>query len=92
MRKAISTGGRRAVTLARGKAHDVVMMLGVGDRREIREKDLAKEADTRAKDQQAKDQTVKDPQTKDRQAKEEAEKKGGQKPAKTNDTDENATP
>ncbi|MGB8093567.1 MAG: hypothetical protein WCF62_23130, partial [Pseudolabrys sp.] len=48
-------------TLARGKADYVVMMLGVGDRREIREKDLAKEADTRAKDQQAKDQTVKDP-------------------------------
>ena len=78
-------------TLARGKADYVVMMLGIGDRQEIREKDLAKEADTRAKDQQAKDQAVKDPQTKDRQAKDEAEKKDGQKSAKTNDTDENGT-
>ena len=74
-------------TLAQEKADYVVMMLGIGDRQDIREKDLAKEADTRAKDQQAKDQAAKDPQ-----AKEEAEKKGGQKPAKTNDTDENATP
>jgi hypothetical protein len=74
-------------TLAQEKADYVVMMLGIGDRQEIREKDLAKEADTRAKDQQAKDQAAKDPQ-----AKEEAEKKGGQKPAKTNETDENATP
>ena len=69
-------------TLAQEKADYVVMMLGIGDRQEIREKDLAKEADTRAKDQQAKDQP----------AKEEAEKKGGQKPAKTNDADENGTP
>src|SRR5262249_11494403 len=52
----------------------------------IREKDLAKEADTRAKDQQAKD-----PAAKDRQAKEEAEKKDGQKSAKTSDTEENST-
>jgi hypothetical protein len=75
-------------TVAQEKADYVVMMLGIGDRQDIREKDLAKEADTRAKDQQAKDQAAKDPQ-----AKEEAEKKGGQKPpAKTNDTDENATP
>jgi hypothetical protein len=74
-------------TLAQEKADYVVMMLGIGDRQDIREKDLAKEADTRAKDQQAKDQAAKDPQ-----AKEEAEKKGGQKPAKTNDADENATP
>ena len=79
-------------TLARGKADYVVMMLGIGDREEIRVKDLAKEADTRAKDQQAKDQAAKDPQGKDRQAKDEAEKKDGQKPAKTNDADENATP
>ena len=74
-------------TVAQEKADYVVMMLGIGDRQDIREKDLAKEADTRAKDQQAKDQAAKDPQ-----AKEEAEKKGGQKPAKTNDADENATP
>ena len=83
-------------TLANEKADYVVMMLGIGDRQEIREKDLAKEADTRAKDQQAKDQAAKDqaakdPQAKDRQAKDEAEKKDGQKPAKTNDTDDNGT-
>ena len=73
-------------TLAQEKADYVVMMLGVGDRQAIREKDLAKEADTRVKDQQAKDQAAKD-----RKAKSEAEKKDGQKPAKTNDTDENGT-
>jgi uncharacterized protein len=73
--------------LAQEKADYVVMMLGIGARQDIREKDLAKEADTRAKDQQAKDQAAKD-----RQAKDEAEKKDGQKPAKTNDTDENGTP
>ena len=66
-------------TLAQEKADYVVMMLGVGDRQAIREKDLAKEADTRAKDQQAKDPAAKDPQAKDRQAKDEAEKKDGQK-------------
>ena len=77
--------------LAQEKADYVVMMLGVGDRQEIRVKDLAKEADTRAKDQQAKDQAAKDPQAKDRQIKDEAEKKDGQKAAKTNDTDENGT-
>jgi hypothetical protein len=71
-------------TLAQEKVDYVVMMLGIGDRQGIREKDLAKEADTRAKDQQAKDQA-----TKDRPAKEEAEKKDGQK---TNDADENGTP
>jgi len=76
-------------TLAQEKADYVVMMLGIGDRQEIREKDLAKEADTRAKDQQAKDQAVKDPQSKYRP--DEAEKKDGQKPAKTSDTDENGT-
>jgi len=90
MRKAISTGGTSRDTLAQEKADYVVMMLGLGDRQEIREKDLSKEADTRAKDQQAKDQAVKDPQSKYRP--EEAEKKDGQKPAKTNDTDENGTP
>jgi uncharacterized protein len=72
-------------TLAQEKADYVVMMLGVGDRQAIREKDLAKE------NQQAKDQAAKDPQAKDRQAKDEAEKKDGQKPAKTSDTDENGT-
>ena len=78
-------------TLAKEKADYVVMMLGIGDRQEIREKDLAKEADSRAKDQQAKDQAAKDPQTKDPQIKNEAEKKDGQKPAKTNDTNDNGT-
>jgi hypothetical protein len=78
-------------TLAQEKADYVVMMLGIGDRQAIREKDLAKEADTRAKDQQAKDQAAKDPQAKDRQAKDEAEKKDGQNSAKTTDTDENGT-
>ena len=77
--------------LAQEKADYVVMMLGIGDRQEIREKDLAKEGDTKAKDQQAKDQAAKDPQGKDRQAKDDAEKKDGQKPAKINDTDENGT-
>ena len=79
-------------TLAQEKADYVVMMLGISDRQEIRVKDLAKEADTRAKDQPGKDQAAKDPQAKDRQAKEDAEKKDGQKPATTNDTDENGTP
>src|SRR5262245_54693694 len=78
-------------TLAKERVDYVVMMLGVGDRQEIRVKDLAKAADTRAKGQQAKDQAAKDPQTKDRQAKDEAEKKDGQKPAKTSDTEENST-
>jgi hypothetical protein len=78
-------------TLAQEKADYVVMMLGVGDRQGIRVKDLAKEAETKAKDQQAKDQAAKDPQAKDRQAKDEAEKKSGQKAATTSDTDENGT-
>src|SRR5215471_7212649 len=76
-------------TLAQEKVDYVVMMLGLGDRQAIREKDLAKEATIRAKDQQAKDQAAKDPQAKDRPAKDEAEKKDGQKPATT---DENGTP
>src|SRR5262245_31120266 len=68
-------------TLAQEKADYVVMMLGIGDRQAIRVKDLAKEADTRAKDQQAKE----------RQGKEEAEKKDGQMSAKTSNTEENST-
>src|SRR5262245_32759781 len=59
--------------LAQEKADYVVMMLGIGDRQDIREKDLVKEAETRAKDQQAKD---------------EAEKKSGQKSAKSEGTQE----
>ena len=54
-------------TLAQEKADYVIMMLGIGDRQDIGEKDLAKEADAKAKDQQAKD---------------DADKKAGQKPAK----------
>src|SRR5262252_6109462 len=50
-------------TLAQEKVDYVVMMLGLGDRQGIREKDLAKE-ETKAKDQQAKDQAAKDPQPK----------------------------
>ena len=57
-------------TLAQEKADYVIMMLGVGDRQDIGEKDLVKEADAKAKDQ------------KDQQAKDEADKKPGQKPAK----------
>jgi hypothetical protein len=54
-------------TLAQEKADYVIMMLGIGDRQDIGEKDLAKEAEAKAKDQQVKD---------------EADKKTGQKPAK----------
>jgi hypothetical protein len=80
-------------TLAQEKVDYVVMMLGISDRKEIREKDLAKEADTSAaKDQQAKGQAAKDPQAKDQQAKDEAEKTGGQKSAKTDNTDDNGNP
>jgi hypothetical protein len=57
-------------TLAQEKADYVIMMLGVGDRQDIGERDLAKEADAKAKDQ------------KDQQARDEADKKSGQKPAK----------
>src|SRR6476660_67568 len=56
--------------LAQEKADYVIMMLGVGDRQDIGERDLAKEADAKAKDQ------------KDQQAKDETDKKSGQKPAK----------
>jgi uncharacterized protein len=59
-------------TLAQEKADYIVMMLGLSDRQDIREKDLVKEAETKAKEQQAKD---------------EAEKKTGQKPAKSEDAD-----
>jgi uncharacterized protein len=76
-------------TLAQEKSNYIVMMLGLSDRGEIREKDIAKEAETRAKEQQAKDQ-AKD-QAKE-QSKDEAEKKGNQKSAKTDDTAETGTP
>src|SRR5262249_27716684 len=79
--------------LAQEKADYIVMMLGLNDRGDIREKDMAKEAETRAKEQQARDQTkdqAKD-QTKD-QSKDEAEKKGGQKSAKNDNADGADTP
>src|SRR5262245_50590582 len=60
-------------TLAQEKADYIVMMLGIGDRQDLREKDLVKEAETRAKEQQAKD---------------DADKKTGQKSAKGDDADE----
>jgi uncharacterized protein len=56
--------------LGQEKADYVIMMLGIGDRQDIGEKDLAKEADAKAKDQ------------KDQQAKDEADKKPTQKPAR----------
>ena len=59
-------------TLAQEKADYVVMMLGLSDRQDIRERDLAKEAETRAKDQQIKN---------------DAGKKSGQKLVKTDDAD-----
>ena len=55
-------------TLAQEKADYVVMLLGLSDRQEIREKDVAKEAEIKAKDDQAKV---------------DAEKKDGQKSSKT---------
>jgi uncharacterized protein len=55
------------------KADYVVMMLGLSDRQDIGEKDLVKEAATKAKDQQAKN---------------DAAKKDGQKPAKAEDINE----
>src|SRR4029077_14082722 len=63
-------------TLAQEKADYVIMMLGIGDRQDIGEKDLVKEADAKAKDQ------------KDQQAKDEADKKPGQKPAKAENSEE----
>jgi hypothetical protein len=51
--------------LAQEKADYVIMMLGVSDRQNIREKDLAKEAEKRAKDQQDKNAADKSAQTSD---------------------------
>src|SRR5215471_5823511 len=53
-------------TLAQEKANYVVMMLGVGDRQNIRERDLAKDADKKKdKNQADKNSPDKDAQTKD---------------------------
>src|SRR6185295_10790920 len=68
--KATSTGGTLLAIRWPRRRLNVIMMLGVGDRQDIGERDLAKEADAKAKDQ------------KDQQAKDEADKKSGQKPAK----------
>ncbi len=57
-------------TLIQEKTDYVIMMLGIGDRQDIGEKDLAKEADAKVKDQ------------KDQQAKDETDKKSGQKATK----------
>src|ERR1035437_3476059 len=63
--------------LAQEKANYVVMMLGLSDRENIREKDLAKEAETKAKDQKTKN---------------EAEKKSEQAPAQTDNADKIVVP
>jgi hypothetical protein len=63
--------------LTQEKADYVVMMLGLTDRQGIREKDLVKEAEKKAKDQQAKNDT---------------EKKGGQSSTTTADKDEVIAP
>ena len=63
--------------LAKEKANYVIMMLGLSDRQDIREKDLTKEAETKAKDQQAKN---------------EAEKKSEQTPAQPDNADEIIVP
>ena len=62
-------------TLTQEKADYVVMMLGLGDRGEIREKDVAKEAETRAKEQQAKDLTKDQAKDQTKDTKEDAEQK-----------------
>ena len=66
--------------LAQEKADYVLMMLGIGDRQDIGEKDLAKEADAKAKEQ------------KDQQAKDEADKKPAQKPAKPDNSVKTESP
>src|SRR5450830_1557905 len=63
--------------LAKQQANYVVMMLGLSDRENIREKDLAKEAETKAKDQKTKN---------------EAEKKSEQAPAQTDNADKIVVP
>ena len=62
--------------LANEKADYVIMMLGLSDRQDIREKDLAKETEKAEGDQ----------------AKDEAEKKDGQNPAKAGGTDKFVAP
>lgn len=54
-------------TLGNEKASYVIMMLGVGDRQNLRERDVAKEAEQQAKDQAAKDQVNAAPQDQSKQ-------------------------
>jgi hypothetical protein len=63
--------------LAQEKADYIVMMLGLTDRQDIREKDLAKEAARKAKDQQTKN---------------DAEIKNGQTPANADNKDQSNAP
>src|SRR5450830_2185830 len=63
--------------LAKQQADYVVMMLGLSDRENIRQKDLAKEAETKAKDQRDKN---------------EAQKKSEQTPAQTDNADDVVAP
>jgi len=68
--------------LVNEKANYVVMMLGVGDRQNLRERDVAKEAEQQAKDQAAKDQASQagaapQDQQKQDQAKKETDDEGG---------------
>jgi uncharacterized protein len=61
--------------LAKEKANYVIMMLGVGDRQNIREKDLAKEADKKEADKKEADKKEADKKkVKDQQAKSDADK------------------
>lgn len=66
-------------TLANEKANYVIMMLGVGDRQNLRERDVAKEAEQQAKDQANKEQAGAAPQDqqKQEQAKKEIDDEGG---------------
>ena len=64
--RAISTGGTlRAIFWRQEKPNYVVMMLGVSDRQNIRERDLAKEADKTAKEEQDKKNADQNAQTKE---------------------------
>jgi hypothetical protein len=84
-------------TLAQEKADYVVMMLGVSDHQNIREKDLAKEAEKKAKDEKAKNEKAKNEKAKDDKAKDEKAKDAKDKtpanPADANKSAQNpATP
>lgn len=65
--------------LANEKANYVIMMLGVGDRQNLRERDVAKEAEQKAKEDANKEQAGAAPQDqqKQEQAKKETDDEGG---------------